>query len=282
MNGAIIINKPAGMTSRDVINRLNQILEIKEIGHTGTLDPMATGILVCLVGRATKLSDILTNHDKEYIASFKLGVLTDTLDITGNILKEEKISIDKEKIAEVLKSFIKTYQQEVPIYSAVKVNGKKLYEYARNNINVDLPKREVTIYNIELLSIEDDIVTIKTKVSKGTYIRSLIRDIGISLGTNATLTSLNRTSLGNFNIDDACSIDDILNNKFYLYSVKELLKDYPTEEIDPEMLYKVRNGQILNRKIKDYLLFTVNDKEIALYQKYDKDPDKIKPSVMFY
>ena len=282
MNGAIVIDKPAGMTSRDVVNRLNQILEMKEIGHTGTLDPMATGVLVCLLGRATKLANILTNHDKEYIASFKLGILTDTLDITGNILKEEKVLVDKEKIKEVLNSFIKTYNQEVPIYSAVKVKGKKLYEYARNNLKVELPQREVTIYNLELLSIEKDIITIKTKVSKGTYIRSLIRDIGISLETNATLTSLTRSALGNFILDDACSIEDVLNNKYHLYTVKEILKDYPSEEIDPEMLYKVRNGQILDRKIKNYLLFMVDNKEIALYQKYDKDASKIKPAVMFY
>lgn len=282
MNGAIVINKPPGITSRDVVNKLNQILETKEIGHTGTLDPMATGVLVCLVGKATKLSNILTNQDKEYIATFKLGVLTDTLDITGKIITNEKLNIKESEIKRILKSYIKTYSQEVPIYSAVKVDGKKLYEYARNNKEVELPKRDVTIYDIELLSIEDDVIKIKTKVSKGTYIRSLVRDIGASLGTVATLTELERTSLGNFNIENAASLDDVLYNKHYLYSVVEILKDYPQEEIDPEMLYKVKNGQILDREIKDYILFVVGNREIALYQKYDKDPKKIKPAVMFY
>ena len=282
MNGAIIINKPAGMTSRDVVNRLNQILETKEIGHTGTLDPMATGVLVCLIGKATKLSNILTNQNKEYIASFKLGILTDTLDITGKVLKQEKVNISKEKITSVLKSYIKTYNQEVPIYSAVKVKGKKLYEYARNNEQIELPKREVTIYGLEIISINEDMVTIKTKVSKGTYIRSLVRDIGNSLGTNAVLTDLTRTSLGNFNLEDSYSLEEVLKNKHYLFTVKEILKDYPNEEIDPEMLYKVRNGQILNWEIKDYLLFMVGNQEIALYEKYHKDPTKIKPAVMFY
>ncbi|MDD2208101.1 MAG: tRNA pseudouridine(55) synthase TruB [Bacilli bacterium] len=282
MNGAIVINKPVGITSRDVVNRLNQILETKEIGHTGTLDPMATGVLVCLVGKATKLSNILTSQNKEYIATFKLGILTDTLDITGKIITNKKVSIKESEIKKILKSYIKTYNQEVPIYSAVKVDGKKLYEYARNNEEVELPKRDVTIYDIELLSIKDDIIKIKTKVSKGTYIRSLVRDIGASLGTVATLTELERTSLGSFNIENAASLDDVLYNKHYLYSVVEILKDYPQEEIDPEMLYKVKNGQILDREIKDYILFVVGNKEIALYQKYDKDPEKIKPAVMFY
>ncbi|MDD4187316.1 MAG: tRNA pseudouridine(55) synthase TruB [Bacilli bacterium] len=282
MNGAIVIDKPAGITSRDVVNRLNQILETKEIGHTGTLDPMATGVLVCLIGRATKLSNILTNQDKEYIATFKLGVLTDTLDITGNILIEEKVNIKETEIKKTLKSYIKTYSQEVPIYSAVKVMGKKLYEYARCNEEVELPKRDVTIYDLKLLSIDKDIIKIKTKVSKGTYIRGLVRDIGASLGTVATLTELRRTSLGNFKIDNASSLDDVLYNKHYFYNVIEILKDYPKEEIDPKMLYKVKNGQILDREIDNYILFVVRDKEIALYKKYDKDPQKIKPAVMFY
>lgn len=282
MTGAIVINKEEGITSRDVVNNLNRILETKQIGHTGTLDPMATGVLVCLIGKATKLSSILTNQDKEYIATFKLGILTDTLDITGNILKEENINIKEEDIIKVLKSYIKTYNQEVPIYSAVKVNGRKLYEYARNNEEVTLPKREVTIYTLDIIEIKEDTITIKTKVSKGTYIRSLVRDIGLSLNTNATLTKLERTNLGNFNIDNSSTTENVLHNKHKLYSIKEILKDYPTKELDPDMLYKVKNGQILDIEIKDYLLFTSNNKEIALYKKYEKDPKKIKPAVMFY
>lgn len=282
MTGAIVINKEEGITSRDVVNNLNRILETKQIGHTGTLDPMATGVLVCLIGKATKLSSILTNQDKEYIATFKLGILTDTLDITGNILKEENINIKEEDIIKVLKSYIKTYNQEVPIYSAVKVNGRKLYEYARNNEEVTLPKREVTIHTLDIIEIKEETITIKTKVSKGTYIRSLVRDIGLSLNTNATLTKLERTNLGNFNIDNSSTTEDVLHNKHKLYSIKEILKDYPTKELDPDMLYKVKNGQILDIEIKDYLLFTSNNKEIALYKKYEKDPKKIKPAVMFY
>lgn len=280
MDGAIIINKPKGYTSRDVINRLNKILNTKKIGHTGTLDPHATGILICLINRGTKLSKILINQDKEYIASFKLGLLTDTLDITGKVLKEENFNYNKKDIIKALNHFKGIYNQEVPAYSAVKIQGKKLYQYARLNEDIKLPKREVNIYNIKLLSIKEDIITIKTKVSKGTYIRSLIRDIGNFLGTYATLTDLERISLGNFNIKDTNSLEDIINNKYNFYSISNLLQDYPHEEIDSKMLYKVRNGQILEKSIQDYLLFTVNKKEIALYEKYDDN--HIKPSIMFY
>ena len=280
MNGAIIINKPKGYTSRDVINILNKVLNIKQIGHTGTLDPLATGILVCLIGRATKLANILTNQDKEYIASFKLGLLTDTLDITGKVLKKENFIYDKKDIIKAINSFKGTYNQEVPAYSAVKIKGKKLYEYARLNEEIELPKREINIYDIKLLSIKGDIITIKTKVSKGTYIRSLIRDIGVYLGTYATLTDLERTTLGQFNIKDSNTIDDVVNNKYHFYSVLNLLKDYLKEEIDPEMLFKVKNGQILEKSIEDYILFTVNNQEIALYKKYDDN--HIKPYIMFY
>ena len=282
MTGAIILNKPKDITSRDLVNKLNRILETKEIGHIGTLDPMATGVMVCLIGRATKLTNILMNHDKEYIASFKLGILTDTLDITGNVLREEDYQLNEKKLKEVLKSFVGKQFQEVPIYSAIKVKGKKLYEYARNDEEVELPKKEINIYSIELIDIKGDEITIKTKVSKGTYIRSLVRDIAAALGTYGTLSALKRTSVGNFDIKDTCTTDDVLKNNYQLITVKELLKDYPCEEVDPEMLYKIRHGQILEHEIKDYLLFTSNGKEIALYERYAKDPTKIKPSVMFY
>ena len=181
------------------------------------------------------------NHDKEYIASFRLGLLTDTLDITGNILKEENIKLNKENLIKVLNSFIGTYNQEVPIYSAVKIKGKKLYEYARSNENIDLPKRNVTIYSIELINIKDNIITIKTKVSKGTYIRSLIRDIGEKLGTYATMITLNRTILGNFKIENSYTIEDIKNGDFKLLSLEDLL-DIKIENVNKDELFKIKNG----------------------------------------
>ena len=277
-NGLLVVNKPKGMTSRDVVNKVCRKFNTKSVGHIGTLDPLAEGVLVCLIGKYTKLANILNNHDKEYIASFKLGVLTDTLDITGNVLKEGKKEFSKDEIINALNHFKGTYNQEVPIYSAVKVNGKKLYEYARNNIDVKLPSKMVNIYDIELLDINDDIITIKCKVSKGTYIRSLIRDIGAFLDTYATMTNLVRTTLGNFNIDDAYTLEDIENNNYKLLKLNDFL-DVVTKKIDSEEDYKhIKNGNVMNIKSNKYILFTYADENIALYEPFD---NKIKPLIMF-
>lgn len=278
MQGAIIVNKAPDMTSRDVINILNKKFNTKSIGHTGTIDPIAEGVLVCLIGKYTKLTDILINHDKEYIASFKLGILTDTLDITGKILKEEKINLTKEEIQKTILSFKGTYNQEVPIYSAVKINGKKLYEYARNNEEITLPKREVNIYDIELLNIDNDIITIKTKVSKGTYIRSLIRDIGLKLNTNATMTKLIRTKLGKFTIEESYTLEDIQNDNYKLLSLEDLI-NLDTININEEMLFKIKNGQIIDYQTDKYILYKYNNQDIALYKPYQNN--KIKPFIMF-
>lgn len=177
MSGILVVYKEAGMTSRDVVNKVGKLLHTKKIGHTGTLDPIATGVLVLCVGSATKIVELLTATEKEYIAEVTLGIETDTLDNTGSILKKENVLISKEQIEAVLKSMVGDYLQEVPLYSAIHVNGKKLYEYARNKEEVKLPTRMVSIYSLELLQYNENKFTIKTKVSKGTYIRSLIRDI---------------------------------------------------------------------------------------------------------
>jgi len=277
LNGALIINKEKDMTSRDVVNILCKKLGTKSIGHIGTLDPIATGVLVCLIGKYTKLTNVLMEHDKEYIASFKLGILTDTLDITGNVLKEEKYLFDKDRLIDVLNSFKGKYNQEVPVYSAVKINGKKLYEYARNGQEIALPKREVEIYDINLISIVDDTITINVKVSKGTYIRSLIRDIGEKLGTYGTMTDLKRIKLGNFKLEDAYTLEQIENDDFKLMNLKDII-DLEEIIINNEEYFKIKNGQILNIKANKYILFKYQDKEVALYQKYD---DKIKPLIMF-
>ena len=277
-NGLLVVNKPKGMTSRDVVNKVCRKFNTKSVGHIGTLDPLAEGVLVCLIGKYTKLANILTNHDKEYIASFKLGILTDTLDIIGNVLKEDKKEFSKDEIIDALNHFKGTYNQEVPIYSAVKVNGKKLYEYARNNIDVKLPSKIVNIYDIELIDIKNDIITIKCKVSKGTYIRSLIRDIGVFLGTCATMTSLVRTTLGNFNIDEAYTLDDIENDNYKLLKLNDFL-DVTIKKIDNEEDYKhIKNGNVMNIKSNKYILFTYENEDIALYEPFD---NKIKPLIMF-
>jgi len=194
-SGVIAINKEEGMTSFDVVNEISRIFGIKKVGHTGTLDPLATGVLIVAIGQATKIVELLTALDKEYIAGVKLGLQTDTYDITGKVLKEKEIP-NNYNLEAVLKTFKKTYLQEVPIYSAIKVNGRKLYEYARKNQQVNLPKKEVTIKSIELLDQNQTTFKFKALVTKGTYIRSLINDIGRSLNTYATMTSLTRTKQG--------------------------------------------------------------------------------------
>ena len=284
MQGAIIVNKSTNMTSRDVINILNKEFNTKAIGHIGTLDPLAQGVLVCLIGKYTKLTDVLVNHDKEYIASFKLGILTDTLDITGKVLKEEKINIPKEQIKEIVESFKGTYNQEVPIYSAVKVGGKKLYEYARSNIKITPPSKEVEIYSLTLLEgpkyLKDTIeFKIKCKVSKGTYIRSLIRDIAYSLNTYGTMKSLVRTKQGSFSLDKAYTLEDIQNNNYKLLTIREVLPSIKVTEIKDDLLKKVQNGMPLPSFFSANMSLLVDSKgrEIAIYK---KEGNIVKPYKM--
>ena len=283
MNGIILIDKPKNYTSRDVVNIIGKKLHTKKIGHTGTLDPIATGVLVLCVGKYTKLVDMLTSYDKEYIATVILGIETDTLDITGNILEEEKCFIDIDKIIMALKHFEGKYIQEVPKYSAVKINGKKLYEYARNNEDVVLPKREVEIKNIELVDkpiyeSEKTIFKFKTTVSKGTYIRSLIKDIGSFLGVKATMKELRRTRQGNFSIDECNKIDDI---NYKVLNIEEIV-DYPIINIKNDKLKnQVLNGALIeNIYENDIIMFKLDDNVVALYKIYDKDKSLLKPYKM--
>ena len=270
LNGILIIDKPANFTSRDVVNKVSSLLNTKKIGHTGTLDPIATGVLVLTIGKCTKLSNLLTSSYKEYIASFKLGFETDTLDITGTITKKSQKNVTQKEIEEKIHAYKGKYNQTVPKYSAVKINGKKLYEYARENIDVELPSRIVDIQNIEILSIEKDEITIKTTVSKGTYIRSLIRDIGTSLETYATMTSLKRIKQGKFSIEDSYTIENIEEKKYSLLKPIEFLNEIDSIEVNEDTLKKVQNGVKLQLKNNnDLVKFTKNNEVIAIYQKTD-------------
>ena len=265
MNGILIVNKSDGFTSRDVINKLSKVFNTKKIGHTGTLDPIAKGVLVVVLGKYTKLCEDLTQTYKEYIATFKLGILTDTLDITGNIIDEKSCNVSEEEIRNVISKYKCVYNQEVPIYSSVKINGRKLYEYARNGEEVTLPKREVDIKSIEVLEINKDIIKIKCLVSKGTYIRSLIRDIGESLNTHATMTDLIRTKQGIFDIKDSYTIEDIENGNYKLINIEDVLD---LCVINNEYIKEVTNGVKLELDIKNkYILFKSNNEEVALYKK---------------
>ena len=266
MNGVVFIDKAKDMTSRDVVNQVCKIFHTKKVGHTGTLDPLATGVLVVCVGTYTKLVESLTSFSKTYVATMKLGVKTDTGDVTGNILKEEDVSLNSEQIEKCFHNFPREYDQEVPIYSAVKVDGKKLYEYAREGKMVELPKRRVHILDLKILDIHDNEIQFETTVSKGTYIRSLIEDLGASLGTIATMSSLRRTKQGNISIDECVSLDDFNEN----YPLKKLedLFDYPKYEITDEEYRKVQNGNVLSLDSMEQRLFlSYRGNVVAIYEK---------------
>lgn len=276
-NAVIIVNKPKNITSHDVVKYIKNELNLKKVGHTGTLDPIATGVLVILTGKCTKLSNVFTSYYKEYIAKVKLGILTDTLDITGNVLKEEKVKIEKEKLEEILKNFIGKYTQTVPIYSAVKINGEKLYNYARKNKNVELPKREVTIKEIKLLDFNEKGFTFKVTVSKGTYIRSLINDICKKLNTIGTMEELIRTKQGEYKIEDSYTLEDIKTKNFKFLTLESLFKVYPEINITKNEYNRVKNGNILNKNTdKDYCRIIYNNKLIAIYK---KEKNIIKPLI---
>ncbi len=265
-DGILVIDKPAGYTSRDIVNLVSKKLKIKKAGHTGTLDPMATGVLVICLGKATKLCELLTASKKEYIAEVILGIKTDTLDITGNVLKKDCKKVAKEDIEEVLKKFKKSYNQEVPLYSAVKVNGKKLYEYARENIPVVLPKKKVTIYDIEMLDYNYDGQTkfsFKCTVSKGTYIRALINDIAHVLNTEGVMSGLTRTKQGKFSLEEAITIEDFLSDNYQMINIEKAL-DIPKRMVNDEEKFKIINGQQLENEGE--ILYLDKDRNVlAIY-----------------
>ena len=282
INGLLVVDKEKDMTSRDVVNEVSKIFKTKKVGHTGTLDPIATGVLVLTIGKATKLNELITATEKKYQVEAILGLKTDTLDITGKVLKKENTNFTKEEITNTLNSFLGSYNQEVPIYSAVKINGKKLYEYARNKENVTLPKRVVNIKEIVLDDINyidnQTIIKFTCLVSKGTYIRSLVNDIAIKLNTVGTMKNLRRIKQGDYLIDKSYKLNDIRNNNYQIISIKEALKDYFTVKVDEKLKFKVINGQKLaNIYNQEYVLF-VDDDVIALYKSVNNE---LKPYKMF-
>ena len=276
MNGIIVIDKPKDYTSRDIVNIVSKKLNTKKVGHTGTLDPLATGVLVLPIGRALKVSELLTSNTKEYIAEVILGYETDMLDITGTEIKRNIPSVTKEELLKVLKSYIGKYNQEVPLYSAVKVGGRKLYEYARSGTPVTPPSKEVEVYSLELISDLKHIngaveFTIRCEVSKGTYIRSLIR---------GTMKNLIRTRQGIFTLKDAYTLKDIEENNYKLLSIKECLPNIKTTVIEEPLLTKVKNGMVLDKFFKENmsLLLDKEGKEIAIY--IASGDNKVKPYKM--
>ena len=285
MNGILVVNKPKDYTSRDIVNIISKKLGTKKVGHTGTLDPLATGVLILPVGKALKIAELLTAETKTYIAKVILGYETDTLDVTGKEIKRNIPSCTKEEVDNTLKTFIGKSNQQVPMYSAVKINGKKLYEYARQGIEVIPPTKEIEVFSLELMDepihIDNTIeFTIKCKVSKGTYIRSLIRDIGYKLDTYGTMKELNRIEQGIFTIKDSYTLDDIEKDSYKLLSIKEALPNINITKVDDNLLKKIKNGMVVDSFFEEELSLIVdkNNKEIAIYKQVGEG--KVKPFKM--
>lgn len=246
MQGFLLLNKPANMTSFGAVARIKRLSGEKRVGHTGTLDPMATGVLPIFLGRATALSSYLIEADKEYTAKIKLGVVTDTCDITGSVLSTNTVDVTDETLLSVLDGFKGKILQTPPMYSAIKKDGVRLYELARQGRTVDIPKREVTVYLIKLLSPldADNTFEISVRVSKGTYIRSLARDIGERLGCGATLATLTRTKTSGFTLSECVSLDDLTeeNIENYLKSEEKAIEYIPELFVTERQAIRFTNG----------------------------------------
>ncbi len=248
MNGVLIVNKPQGWTSHDVVAKLRGIYREKRIGHSGTLDPMATGVLVVFLGRATRAVELCENDEKEYIAGLRLGVVTNTQDVTGEILEEHPVSVSDETLLAALEGFKGPQQQIPPMYSAVKIGGKKLYELARKGQSVERKPRSITIEALELMERQDTDCLIRVQCSKGTYVRTLCHDIGGALGTGGCLYSLERTRAGRFTLADAVTLEEIQTARDenrhleLLRPVDSLFSQYPEITLEGKNERRCKNG----------------------------------------
>lgn len=277
MNGVIVINKEEDFTSFDVVAVVRKTLGEKKVGHTGTLDPNAKGVLPVLLGSATKAQDIIENHDKRYTASFRFGLLTDTLDIWGEVQRKEESHITKEALLSVLPNFVGDITQIPPMYSAVKVNGVRLYDLARQGKEVERTERTVTVYSIVLLDFDEKTQTGTLDIfcSKGTYIRTLIDDIAKALDTIGTMTSLTRTVACSYTLADAITLNELKEavangdvNK-YIKSVESLFENYDELVVSDAQAFRFKNGNSLDiertelRKssVEDKKIFRIKDKE---------------------
>lgn len=299
MNGIINVYKEKGYTSFDVVAKLRRILHFKKIGHTGTLDPMATGVLPICVGKSTKVVELLTNKKKTYRATMRFGIDTDTQDITGTILKEDHVLIALEDVEKVLKSFVGDYQQIPPMYSAIKKNGKRLYELARQGIVIERASRPVIIYDVsDVKQVDDTQFSFEVTCSKGTYIRTLIVDVAEKLNTIATMSALERTLVEPFKLSDSMTLDQIeamvLDDKIdqLFISVESLFKDLPQINILEEEDKWLYNGNKFELPLYDYnykqedIMLSMYDSKgqfIAIYKTVIKNGTMhIKPYKMFH
>lgn len=295
-NGIINIHKEAGFTSHDVVAKMRGILRQKKIGHTGTLDPQATGVLPVCLGSGTKLCDMLTDKDKEYVAELLLGVVTDTQDTTGEILEKKPVEVDADAVREAVMSFVGPYDQVPPMYSALKVDGKKLYELARAGKEVERKARPVTIYEIEIIEINLPIVKMRVACSKGTYIRTLCADIGEKLGCGGTMQSLLRTKVERFALEDAITLSELEKLRDeerieeVVVPVDKVFAECPALHIRSDLAKLLENGNAIypnQTEEKKYyapgkqVRFYRNDESFAGIYAYDEKEKRYKPVKMF-
>lgn len=298
INGIINVYKEKGFTSHDVVAKMRGILKIKKIGHTGTLDPDAIGVLPVCIGKGTKLVDFITDKDKTYEAVLKLGITTDTQDITGMVQTTSPVNVEFERIREVIMSYIGEYDQLPPMYSAIKINGKKLYELARQGKEVERERRRVVIHNIRILNYNpnEHEVTMSVDCSKGTYIRTLLHDIGSDLTCGGTMKSLIRTAVGNFKLEDALKLSEIetlvKEEKIeeYVVEVDSLFQHYNKIIVKRDFHKLIYNGNAFSMEhIKDMQedivfgtvrVYDEDDNFIGIYC-YKQDDKLFKPVKMF-
>lgn len=276
MDGIIIINKSKNCTSHDIVYKVKKLYNQK-VGHTGTLDPLATGVLPILIGKGTQCAKYLTNHDKTYEAQIQLGQKTDTADAEGKIIDEKPVlseAFSEEKVSLILKSFLREQEQIPPIYSAIKVNGKKLYEYARKGEKIEIQPRKIKIYDIKLLHIDkiQNTMDFEVSCSKGTYIRSLCEDIAKKLGTIGYMSGLKRTRVGEFYIKDAITLDELEKNKdnieflkSHFLTIEEMFNKNDSICLSNKKLTLFLNGVQLTNYLKDglYRIYNMDNKFIG-------------------
>lgn len=266
MDGILLINKPAGYTSHDIVGIVRKKLHTKKVGHCGTLDPDATGVLVVCVNKATKAIQFLMSYTKFYRATLSLGKSTDTYDASGKVLEEKEVgALSENQVIDVLNSFMGKSKQKPPIYSAIKVNGKKLYEYARNGEEVEIKERNIEIMMIKMISFSNNEIVFDVKCSKGTYIRSLCVDIAQKLGYPGHMSHLERRQAGHFSIEDCITLEQLEKGDYTLHSIEEALGDYPKLKLkDPTIVY--HGKQIKSNLTGKIAIYDNHNKILAIYE----------------
>ncbi|MCX8031445.1 MAG: tRNA pseudouridine(55) synthase TruB [Thermodesulfovibrionales bacterium] len=288
MNLVINLNKERGITSHTAVSRVKEIFKAKKAGHAGTLDPLATGVLLVCLDEAVKITSYLSELPKEYDAVMKLGETTDTFDSEGSIIKRtENFQLSSEDIKKVVESYIGNIIQTPPIYSAIKIAGKPLYKYARSGISKIPSPRKVTIYRIEIIDFVSPFLRLKIQCSKGTYIRSLCNDIGMSLHVGAHLTSLIRTKIGDFTIENSATIDEVLTKEKAQYSINSALKHLPEIVFTDKEVARLKNGNPITIKLDKHFsnvssdIIKMKDKEGNFFGLGKISSNKVKPQRLF-